>query len=226
MLKYLFIDFDGVITDTEKEVYRLMREWILEHTGHALTLEEYAIAAGAWHVELVNYFQREYQIDLDEMGFTRFCHTLEERALSHLPLMPGVARWLEDAASLGIRCAIVSSNRAQTIHSRLDFLGLRDYFAFILTADDATALKPDPDLYLQALQRAEITPKEALVIEDSMNGVRAAAAAGLRALAVPCSVTIGHAFDDAWWKLDSLEEVSLAEVVERFGQETQESRQK
>lgn len=221
MLKYLFIDFDGVITDTEKEVYRLMREWILEHTGHALTLEEYAIAAGAWHVELVNYFRQEYQVDLDEMGFTLFCHTLEERALGRLPLMPGVANWLADAESLGIRCAIVSSNRAKTIYSRLDFLGLRDRFAFVLTADDAVALKPDPDLYLQALQRADVTPHEALVIEDSKNGVRAAAAAGLRALAVPCSVTSGYTFDEAWWKLDSLEDVPLSAVAERFAREVE-----
>lgn len=219
MLKYLFIDFDGVITDTETEVYRRMREWFLEHTGHTLTLEEYAIAAGAWHGDLVDYFQQEYHLPMDAEAFTRFCHSLEGQCLGRLPLMPGVAHWLEDAEKCGIRCAIVSSNRAETIYGRLDFLQLRDYFSFVLTANDVSSLKPAPDLYLKALQQASVTPDEALVIEDSRNGIRAASAAGLRTVAVPCRVTKNYAFAEAWWKMDSLEDASLATVADRLAKE-------
>ena len=216
MLKYLFMDFDGVITDTETEVYRLMRDWIVERTGHILTLEEYAIAAGAWHVELVNYINRKYDSTLDEEAFFAFARSLEERALGHLPLLPGVARWLEDAKALGISCAM-----ARTIHSRLAYLSIRDRFRFVLTAEDTKALKPAPDLYLKALEKADVHTEEALVIEDSMNGIRAASAAGLRTLAVPCSVTNNYAFPEAWIIAHSLKEVSLASIARRFTEEEQ-----
>lgn len=221
MLKYLFMDFDGVITDTETEVYRLMRDWFVERTGHILTLEEYAIAAGAWHVELVNYIKRKYDSTLDEEAFFAFARSLEERALGHLPLLPGVARWLKDAEALGISCAIVSSNLARTLHSRLAYLSIRDRFRFVLTAEDTKALKPAPDLYLKALEKAGVCANEALVIEDSMNGIRAASAAGLRALAVPCSVTNHYAFPEAWVIAHSLKEVSLASIARRFAEEEQ-----
>lgn len=221
MLKYLFMDFDGVITDTETEVYRLMRDWFVERTGHILTLEEYAIAAGAWHVELVNYIKQKYDSTLDEEAFFAFSRSLEERALGRLPLLPGVLRWLEDAEALGVSCAIVSSNLARTIHSRLAYLSIRDRFRFVLTAEDTEALKPAPDLYLKALEKAGVCANEALVIEDSMNGIRAASAAGLSTLAVPCSVTNHYAFPEAWVIAHSLKEVSLASIARRFAEEEQ-----
>ena len=59
-------------------------------------------------------------------------------------------------------------------------------------------LKPAPDLYLKALDVSQVSPKEALVIEDSKNGIIAATAAGLKTLAVPCTVTRSYPFTQAW----------------------------
>lgn len=220
MLKYLFVDFDGILTDTETEVFHRMRSWIAQHTGHSLTLEEYALAAGSWHAHLVDYMKNLYGDDFDSDAFYRFGRTLEGEVLGALPLMPGVRRLLDDAKNLGIRCGIVSSNLARTIQPRLDFLHIRSDFSFVLTAEDVETLKPAPDLYLKALDVSQVSPKEALVIEDSKNGIIAATAAGLKTLAVPCTVTRSYPFTQAWLKVDSLEAISLAEVAERFAKES------
>ena len=81
---------------------------------------------------------------------------------------------------------------------------------------DTARAKPRPDLYLEALDRLELEPHEAIAFEDSPNGVTAAKAAGLICVAVPNPMTATLALDDADLVLESLGDVPLAELLERF----------
>ncbi len=83
----------------------------------------------------------------------------------------------------------MSSSPAHWVHGHLSRLGLLERFAFVVTREDAVRAKPHPDLYLAALERLEVDPAHVLVVEDSVNGVAAAHAAGLSAVAVPNAVT-------------------------------------
>lgn len=219
MLKFLFIDFDGVLMDTETEVYKATREWFLEKTGHIVTLEEYALAAGSWHVQFINHLKTNRGLAFSPEEFKTFYEGLEASRLCHLPLMAGVPQLLEDAHRLGIQCAIVSSNLRPTIESRVDILNIRHHFSFILTMEEVSRPKPAPDLFLEALLRSGTTPDEALVIEDSLNGIRSATAAGLRTLAVPSTVTRNYPFNEAWKKVYALDEISLKDLQTAFNRD-------
>jgi beta-phosphoglucomutase-like phosphatase (HAD superfamily) len=81
---------------------------------------------------------------------------------------------------------------------------------------DTKRAKPRPDLYLDALDRLELKPREGIAFEDSPNGVTAAKAAGLYCVAVPNPITATLALDDADLVIDSLADVPLADLLERF----------
>jgi putative hydrolase of the HAD superfamily len=113
--------------------------------------------------------------------------------VADLPLRDGLEDVLERASGHGLVLAVVSSSPAWWVRGHLERLGLLDRFAFVVTREDAALAKPAPDLYLVALERLGLPPDEVLVVEDSVNGVLAAHAAGLRAVAVPNPVTARQA---------------------------------
>jgi beta-phosphoglucomutase-like phosphatase (HAD superfamily) len=92
---------------------------------------------------------------------------------------------------------------------------LLDRFELLRCEEDAARHKPDPDLYLAALDGLGIPADEAIAIEDSPNGVRAAQAAGVFGVAVPNPVTAQLDLSHADLRLDSLEDVPLAELLSR-----------
>ena len=104
-----------------------------------------------------------------------------ERAVrASMQLVPGASEFIENAALDGFQLAIVSGALRREIELVLDLAGLRPHFSEIVAAEDVSACKPDPQGYNRALQRLEIAPTRCMVIEDSLPGLAAARAAGLR----------------------------------------------
>jgi beta-phosphoglucomutase-like phosphatase (HAD superfamily) len=94
------------------------------------------------------------------------------------------------------------SYRAEALHV-LQSLDLEEALDLVLTRDDVKAGKPDPEIYLLAAERLKVPPEECLVLEDSVNGVRAGVAAGMEVVAVATPFTIAglhenHVVDHAW----------------------------
>lgn len=140
-----------------------------------------------------------------------------ERELADgLPLLPGVREWRDEARSRGMRLAIASSSTRGWVQGHLDRLGLRDWDC-IRTREDAPRPKPDPDLYLAALDCLHVAASQAIAIEDSLNGLTAAKRAGLFTVAVPCSLTAHMNLSAADLTLASLAERSLANVLRIVG---------
>lgn len=103
-----------------------------------------------------------------------------KRAISEKSL--AVVAGIEDAiAQLRCPIAVASSSRAYQLDYKLRRTGLWDLFApHIYSADDVTHAKPAPDLFLHAASALGVAPRDCLVIEDSINGVKAGLAAGMR----------------------------------------------
>lgn len=97
--------------------------------------------------------------------------------------LPGVLDWLERLRAEGIRQAIASSAPPENIEVLMDELGLRPYFAAIVSGADLPA-KPHPDVFLQAARLIGAEPVHCIVIEDSVAGVEAAERAGMHCIAV------------------------------------------
>jgi beta-phosphoglucomutase len=115
----------------------------------------------------------------------------EQAIRGSMQLVPGAAEFVEEAALDGHQLAIVSGALRREIELVLSLAGLRPHFAEIVAAEDVATCKPDPQCYLQALGRLQLEPRRCVVVEDSLPGLAAAHAAGLR-----CAVlTTSHPSD-------------------------------
>jgi len=211
-IKAVVFDFDGTLMDTESCAFEAIRSIYAEH-GEELALETWAVCIGTQgafdpYADLEARMGR--RLDRAEL-FKRFRARHEERART-VGLLPGVMDRLEEARRLGWRIGLASSSERAWIDLHLERHGIRDYFEAIRTKDDVERVKPDPALYRLAVEALGAKPEEAIAVEDSANGLRAAKAAGLRGLVVPHALTAHMDFSEADWLLGSLEERTFREL--------------
>ena len=133
--------------------------------------------------------------------------------MAQQPLRPGVKALLDAATSQGIPLAIASSSTRDWVEENLTNRDLHRYFRAVYTANDVTAVKPDPTLYLLAVQAFGVQPVQAVAIEDSVNGLLAAKRAGLKCVVAPHGMTQHMTFDGADLVLSSLAEVTLERLL-------------
>ena len=125
--------------------------------------------------------------------------------------LPGVEPWLRTLREEKIPCAIASSTHLENITTTLDVLGLVEYFAAIITAEDVKRGKPDPEVFLTAAQRIGVEPGDGVVFEDALVGIAAAKAAGMRVVAV-ATTEPKEKLAHADWVVDRMDELSVAQL--------------
>ena len=214
-IRGLLFDFDGLLVDTERSSLASWQELYAAH-GHELPLERWVTIVGTLggfdpyaHLEsLAGPLDREAVLARRRE---------RELALADLEgLRPGVPGYLHRAPERGLLTAIVSSASRWWIDRHLLRLDGAGRFDAIVTADrDHARAKPRPTLYLEALDRLGLDAEEAVALEDSPNGVRAAKAAGLYCVAVPNEVTASLALHEADLVVPSLADLPLEELLER-----------
>lgn len=203
----IFWDNDGVLVNTERLYFQATRE-VLATVGITLTEAQYVElflvqAKGAWHLAAERGISPDAIEALREARAVRYGTLLASEPI----LIPGVRELLE---SLSGTCTmgIVTSSRPDhfaIIHERT---GLLPYFDFVLTSRDYTHSKPHPEPYLRALERSGCAPENCIVIEDSVRGLIAARAAGLRCIVLPGEFTRGSNFSEAHRVLESHAELA------------------
>ena len=217
-IRALIFDFDGLILDTETPEVEVWKAIYAEH-GHDYPMEYWSQTIGGWGISNFDPAAALQELSpntLDVDGL-RSRHRAESNALIlGAPPMKGVREILDAARGLGLRCAIASSSERTWVVPHLTRLGLVSYFETIITGDDVPKgrTKPHPDIFLTALRSLHLEAAEALVIEDSPNGIRAAQAAGLRVVGVPNPVTaiLGLSADIV---MDTLADLPLEEILSR-----------
>lgn len=107
----------------------------------------------------------------------------------HVRLLPGVPGALERARAAGLRLAVASSSDGRWVRRWLRHYGLGRHFDAVVTGDDVTRRKPDPEAYLTAAAALAADPGRCVAVEDSLTGVAAARAAGMTVVAVPTALT-------------------------------------
>lgn len=206
----LIFDFDGLILDTEVAIFDAWRELYASH-GFTLTIETWAQCVGSDfghydpQVELEQFLGRS----LDWPPLVELRRKRVGEILTDKDAMPGVRDRLREARENGLRCAVASSSSHRWVDGWLEKLGLDEFFSHVSCLEDTGKAKPDPSLFLHAAEHLQVEPAEAIVLEDSLNGLRAAHAAGMRCIVVPCEVTKHLAFDGAWKQVRSLEEFTV-----------------
>jgi HAD superfamily hydrolase (TIGR01509 family) len=216
-IRGLLFDFDGLLIDTETPSRLAYEELYREH-GHELPLDKWATLVGTIGAEFDPDAHLEQLVGtpLDRERLAQRLRARERELCDLEDLRPGIEDYLAEAERLGLKTAIVSSSTREWIARHLQRLDRVNSWDAIVAADgDVERAKPQPTLYLDALDALGLQPHEAIAFEDSLNGIRAARSAGILCVAVPNPITETFALDEADLLLDSLEELSLDELLER-----------
>jgi len=216
MLKALIFDFDGLILDTETPEFLAWQSVFRAHDA-SLTLEEWAICIGT------NDALDPYALLETRTGRTHDAEIVRTLKKSHFTplidaetLRPGVRFTMETALALGLKIGVASSSTHDWVESWLRKFELIGHLSSIQCSEDVEKVKPHPALYLHSLDALGVCANEALALEDSLNGLRAAKAAGIHTIAIPNPMTRHLPLHEADQVLDSLENFDLAAVARRF----------
>jgi HAD superfamily hydrolase (TIGR01509 family) len=219
-IKALIFDFDGLILDTETPEYQVWQT-IYRENGFELPHDEWGKiigGAGLSNFDAAEHLSILSQGQLDSVSL-RDRFRSESHALIHSQaILPGVKDYIYEAKRLGLKLAIASSSAHSWVDTHAKRLGIFDHFDEVICGDDVAPgrTKPNPDLYLLALDRLKIQKEAAIVFEDSPNGVKAANQAGIFVVVVPNPLTSTLLIEGADLKLDSLNTLSLADLLDKI----------
>jgi len=124
--------------------------------------------------------------------------------------------WLNHLREAGIPCAIGSSTHRLNIETGLASIGLKDRFQVIITAEDVSHGKPDPEVFLNAASRLSVPPESCVVFEDALVGIEAAHRGGMKVVAVATTNPI-ELLNGADLAVHQLDELSVARLRELIG---------
>jgi HAD superfamily hydrolase (TIGR01509 family) len=212
----LIFDFDGLIIDSETPLFRIWQEIYVQH-GAVLALEAWQHALGTQHgFDPYADLAARSGVTLSRDEWAPLIRDEHWRRCENEPLLPGVADRLAEAAAMGMPAAVASSSSSAWVKPWLERHGLASRFAAVCTRDDVKAVKPAPDLFLLASSRLGVPARDCLVFEDSPNGLKAARAAGMWAVAVPNALTRPLELPAHDLVLGSLAEITLGDLAARL----------
>lgn len=216
-------DLDGLLVDTEGMHVRAYQD-VAAHIGVELSETYLNSFLGAPTQENLKRIMGDFQVPLsrfDELLQLRYRSYESILNASPLSLMRGAGKCLETVRSKRQRAALVTSSirrHAQAVLDAVkdhlhDGVRVKDFFDCMVFGDEVDRCKPAPDLYLEAMHRMGVDPKEAVALEDSEAGIHSAKAAGLFVVAVPCHNTNGQDLRGADVTVSSLEEVCSLDIL-------------
>jgi HAD superfamily hydrolase (TIGR01509 family) len=218
-LSALIFDFDGLVLDTETPDYTVLAEQYRAHGGELLT--ERWVAGLGTHGGYDAYAELEELIGraLDRAELTKAHRARYLEICEGQDLRPGVLALIEAAKEAGLPLAVASSSTRDWVEGWLARHCLREHFACVRTRTDVPRVKPAPDLFLSAAECLGVAAAECVVFEDSPNGMRAAAAAGMRCVAVTIDLLAAIELPPHTLRLRSLAEVDPRELLARLARE-------
>lgn len=177
-------DLDGVLIDSEPVWEQVRRQVVAEHGGHWTPQAQRRImgmSTGEW----ARYLSEDLGVGLPpETVAAMVVEQMAARYTERLPLMPGAVEAVRRLAA-GWPLGLASSSPPSLIGTVLDASSLRACFAAVMSTEQVARGKPAPDIYLAVAGRLGRRPQRCAAVEDSANGLRSAAAAGLPVIAIP-----------------------------------------
>lgn len=221
MIKAIIFDFDGTIIDTETAWYVVFKDAYQQY-GVDLSLETYSQCLGTSLASFnpYTYLTTHHNISLDLEAFQTAIRNNYAKLIEKETIRPGILNLLQEAKAAGLKIGLASSSHREWIDKFVHLLGLDGYFECYCTADTVKNVKPDPELYLQALDKLGVQAHEAIAIEDSPNGARAAVAAGLHTIVIKNTITKQLSFSPGHHTIEFLEQTALHDLIDCFAQKT------
>ena len=206
MLKALIFDFDGLILDTETPEFDVLQEIYAEYDAE-LSIAKWGQVIGGngeTHFDPLLDLEKSIGVKIDRAKLENRWRKEANERIVLASILPGVLEILDEAQHRALKLAVASSSPHEWVDAHLQRLGIFDRFEHIVCADDVTRTKPSPELFLLALSKLKLSANQAVIFEDSPNGVKAANAAGIFVVAVPNPITSKLSFLGECLRLQSL----------------------
>ena len=236
MIKAVIFDFNGVIINDEPIHQQLIEEILLE--------ENLVLKPGEYQQTCLGRSDRaclrdllasrgrvadeDYLTKLQQKKAQRYVEQIEN--LEELPLYSGLDDFIFKIRSSNLKLAIASGAIRKEIDLVLERAKLAEYFKIVVAADDITTSKPKPDGYLLTVERLiqeypelNLQPSECLAIEDTLAGIQAAKAAGMKVVAVANTYPFHMLQRQSNWTVDYLNELELDRIQEFYSSTLDES---
>ncbi|MBL1228880.1 HAD family phosphatase [Enterococcus sp. BWB1-3] len=184
----VIFDMDGLLFDTEM-IYYDSSQKVADEMGFPYTKELYLQFLGVSDEEVWENYHRIYQDfgreTVDEFIRRSYADTISMFESGQVQLKEGVFELLDFLEESNIPKLVASSNVRPAIELLLENAGIRDRFHRIVSAEDVSRAKPDPEIFQKAVSFLGTHPEKTLVLEDSSHGVNAAYAAGIPVIMIP-----------------------------------------
>ena len=214
-IRAVVFDLDGLMFNTEL-IYDELGTALLARRGKVMTAElKLAMTGRRAHESLQIMIDMHSLTDSIEDLMRESEAAFFEIGTGRLAPMPGLHALLDHIETCGLPKGVATSSSRGYVQRIVEPFGLLPRFSIILAAEDVTHGKPHPEIYLQAAERLGVAPREMMVLEDSQNGVNAAAAAGAVAIAVPHEHTFHHDFSNAHFVADCLDDPRVISLLVR-----------
>jgi HAD superfamily hydrolase (TIGR01509 family) len=180
----VIFDLDGVLLDSEQR-WNEAKEALVREAGGAWREEAPEVMMGMSSPEWSRYLKDDLAVPLALAAINAgVVRRMEDGYRAGLPLLPGAG---EAVRALGARwpLGLASSSNRELIDLFLELADFGDAFRVTVSSEEVARGKPSPDVYLRAAEALGVDPAHAVAIEDSSNGIRAGAAAGMPVIAVP-----------------------------------------
>jgi beta-phosphoglucomutase len=182
-IKALIFDMDGVLIDSHAAHRAAWREFNLRLGQNISESQLDFVLEGRKREEIIRHFVGD--VSPEELAYYgRMKDALFRERAGEIGPIPGLVRFLEDARAANLKLAVGTSATTERATHMLEELDLLRFFSVVVTGADVQNGKPSPDIFRKAAEELQVKPQTAVVIEDSVAGVQAAIAAGMRCVGI------------------------------------------
>ncbi len=207
MIKAILFDMDGVLVDSEEIIYLAAKQMFAEY-GIQVKQEDFKPFIGTGENKYLGGVAKKYGFDIDiERDKSRTYDIYADIAQEKLKMLPGVRHFIQLCKSRSLKLAVATSADEVKMNVNLKAVGLDNgIFDATVNGLEVVNKKPHPEIYQLAAKKLQVKPFECLVVEDAVNGVEAAKAAGAKCLAVTNSFSATE-LSKADWIVKNLSDV-------------------